>query len=137
MLIKKASNIPSSEITSKNLYLSRRKWLAGATMTGAAAVGGVAFHNLLWPFEAVSANSKIDGIKPSPFSTSETITPAKDVETYNNYYEFSSDKDGPSSLARNFKTRPWKVTVEGVVPKKQVFDLDDIIKMAPPEERIY
>jgi methionine sulfoxide reductase catalytic subunit len=137
MLIKKASDIPSSEITSKSMYLNRRKWLAGAALTGAAAIAGVGFRELHSPTEQALANSKIDGIKPSPFSTSETITPAKDVTTYNNYYEFSSDKSGPASLAQNFKTRPWKVTMEGVVQKKQVLDVDDIIKMAPSEERIY
>jgi sulfoxide reductase catalytic subunit YedY len=137
MLIKKHSDIPSSEITSKSVYLNRRKWLAGAAITGATAVTGLAFHRLRSPSEAASANTKIVGINPSPFSTSETITPAGDVETYNNYYEFSTDKGGPSSLAKNFKARPWKVTVEGMVAKKQVFDVDDIIKMAPPEDRIY
>jgi methionine sulfoxide reductase catalytic subunit len=136
MLIKKASDIRSSEITSKSMYLNRRKWLASAALTGAAAIAGVGFRELYSP-EQAHANTKIDGIKPSPFSTTETITPAKDVTTYNNYYEFSSDKSGPASLAQNFKTRPWKVTIEGLVPRKQVFDVDDIIKMAPPEERIY
>jgi sulfoxide reductase catalytic subunit YedY len=137
MLIKKASDIRSSEITSKSMYLNRRKWLASAALSGAAAIAGIGFRELYSPTEQAYANTKIDGIKPSPFSTTETITPAKDVTTYNNYYEFSSDKSGPASLAQNFKTRPWKVTIEGLVPKKQVLDVDDIIKMAPPEERIY
>ena len=137
MLIKQPADVPSSEITSKSLYLDRRKWLAGAAMTGAAAITGVAFRELRSPSQNVSANAKIDGLKPSPFSTTETVTPAKDVTTYNNYYEFSTDKSGPSALAKDFKTRPWKVTVEGLVPKKQVFEVDDIIKMASPEDRIY
>lgn len=137
MLIKKASDIPSSEITSKSLYLNRRKWLAGTAMTSAAAIAGLVFRELGYPAQHASASTKIDGIKPSPFSTTETVTPAKDVTTYNNYYEFSTDKGGPSAAAKDFKTRPWKVTVEGQVPKKQVFEVDDIIKMASPEERIY
>ena len=61
----------------------------------------------------------------------------KDVTHYNNYYEFSTDKDGPADLAKNFRTRPWKVKIEGAVEKKQELDVDEIIKMAPPEERIY
>ncbi len=83
------------------------------------------------------AGNKIDGIKKSGFSTTETVTPFKDVSNYNNYYEFSTDKYQPAGLAKNFRTRPWKVTVDGLVQKKQVLDVDAIIKMAAPEERIY
>jgi sulfoxide reductase catalytic subunit YedY len=85
----------------------------------------------------VHANTKIDGILKSPFSTTETITPIKDVANYNNYYEFSTDKYEPAGLAKDFKTRPWTVSVEGLVKKKQTFDVDAILKMSTPEERIY
>ena len=71
------------------------------------------------------ANTKIDGIQKSPFSTTEAITPYKDVTNYNNYYEFSTDKYEPAGLAKNFKTRPWTVTIDGEVKKKQVLDVDD------------
>ncbi len=59
------------------------------------------------------------------------------VTNYNNYYEFSTDKYGPAGLAKDFKTRPWTVTIDGLVKEKQVLDVDSIIKMAAPEERIY
>lgn len=137
MLIKKASDIPSSEITSKSTYLNRRTFLAGAAAVGAVAAAGIGLRELSEPAQAVSANTKIDGVKKSGFSTTETITPFKDVSNYNNYYEFSTDKYEPASLAKDFKTRPWTVTVEGLVKKKQTFDVDTIIKMATPEERIY
>ncbi|HTR66873.1 MAG TPA: protein-methionine-sulfoxide reductase catalytic subunit MsrP [Terriglobales bacterium] len=136
MLIKKPADIPSSEITPKSLYLNRRKFLAGVAVAGTAALAGTAMRDLASPAVA-RANTKIDGIQKSPFSTTEKITPYNDVTTYNNYYEFSTDKEGPSRLAGNFKTRPWKVTIDGAVAKKQVLEVDDIIKMAPPEERIY
>jgi sulfoxide reductase catalytic subunit YedY len=134
MLIKKSPDIASSEITPKDIYLNRRKFLAGAAMAATAAAVGL--HELGSPLQA-SATTKIAGLKSSPFSTKEAITPKGDVTTYNNYYEFSTDKSGPSQLAQNFKTSPWKVTIDGMVPKKQVLDVDDIIKMASPEERIY
>jgi methionine sulfoxide reductase catalytic subunit len=138
MLIKKAADIPSSEITPERLYLSRRKFLAGAALAGAAAVAaGVGLHEMASPSSVAQANTKVDGLQKSPFSTSETITPYKDVTNYNNYYEFSTDKYEPAGLARNFKTRPWAVTIDGAVKKKQVLDVDTIIKMAAPEERIY
>jgi methionine sulfoxide reductase catalytic subunit len=137
MLIKKAADIPSSEITPKDLYLNRRKFLAGAAVAGAAVAVGLRLHEMASPSSAAQANTKIDGLQKSPFSTSETITPYKDVTNYNNYYEFSSDKYEPAGLAKNFKTRPWAVTIDGAVKNKQVLDVDTIIKMAAPEERIY
>jgi sulfoxide reductase catalytic subunit YedY len=137
MLIKKPADIPSSEITPKGLYLNRRTFLAGAAAASAAAMTGVSLRELVSPSTAVYADAKIDGIKKSSFSTNETITPYKDVTNYNNYYEFSTDKYEPADLAKKFKTRPWTVTIDGAVEKKQVLDVDAIIKMAAPEERIY
>lgn len=137
MLIKKPADIPSSEITPKGLYLNRRKFLAGTALVGAAAVAaGVGLRDMAAPVP-VEADTKIDGLQKSPFSTTEAITPFKDVTNYNNYYEFSTDKYEPAGLAKNFKTRPWTVTIDGLVKKKQVLDVDAIIKMAAPEERVY
>jgi methionine sulfoxide reductase catalytic subunit len=137
MLIKKAADIPSSEITPKKLYLNRRKFLAGTVISGAAAVAGMSLRELAEPIAVVQANTKIDGIQKSTFSTTEKITPLKDVSNYNNYYEFSTDKYEPAKLAKDFKTRPWTVNIDGQVKKKQVLDVDAIMKMATPEERIY
>ncbi len=137
MLIKKAADIRSSEITSKSLYLNRRRFLAGTAIAGAAALGGSAISRLSSPSTIAQANAKIDGIQKNSFSTAEKITPFKDVTNYNNYYEFSTDKYEPAGLAKDFRTRPWTVTIDGLVKKKQVLDVDSIIKMASPEERIY
>ena len=91
MLFKKPSDIPSSEITPKSLYLNRRSFIAGA---GALAGSALVTHKLgtiLAPSEAVMAGTKLDYSKSS-YSTSDTETPFKDVTNYNNYYEFSTDK---------------------------------------------
>src|SRR6204780_2699560 len=137
MLIKKPADIPSSEITPKSLYLNRRKFLAGAAAAGAAAIAGLSLGELVSPSTIVQADAKIEGIKKSSFSTNESVTPYKDVTNYNNYYEFSTDKYAPAGLAKNFKTRPWTVSIEGLGKKKQTLDVDSIIKLAAPEERIY
>jgi len=137
MLIKKTADIGFSEITPKTLYWNRRSFLAGAVLAGTAAATGFRLPKVVSPSEAVLAGNKIDGIQKSPFSTSETITPSKDVTHYNNYYEFGTEKNEPAELAKNFRTRPWKVKIDGAVEKKQELDVDTIIKMAPPEERIY
>src|ERR1035437_4177972 len=134
MLIKKAEDIRSSEITPKSLYLNRRKFLA---IAGAAAATGIGLREIVSPSATALAGSKIDGIKKSPLSTTETVTPYKDATNYNNYYEFSAEKDEPAKLATNFRTRPWKVKIDGQVEKKQELDVDAILKMAAPEERIY
>jgi len=137
MLIKKAEDIRSSEITPQYLDLNRRKFLTGTAVVGAAAVTGLRLNELVSPSFAAQAGEKIDGLQKSSFSTTEKITPYKDVTHYNNYYEFSTEKEEPADLAKNFRTRPWTVTIDGAVNKKQVLDVDAIIKFASPEERIY
>ena len=137
MLIKKQSDILSSEITPRKLYLNRRKFLAGAATAGVAVAASIGMRELAFPFMTAEANTKIDNLQKSSFSTTEKITPYKDVTNYNNYYEFSTDKYEPAGLAKDFKTRPWTVSIEGLVKKKQTLDVDTIIKMAAPEERIY
>jgi sulfoxide reductase catalytic subunit YedY len=137
MLIKKAAEIPSSEITPKQMYLNRRNFLAATAMAGAAAAAGLGLREMYSPSLTAEANDKIPGIQKSAFSTDERITPYKDVTNYNNFYEFSTDKYEPANLAKNFKTRPWTVTIDGLVKKKQVLDVDTIMKMAAAEERIY
>ncbi len=137
MLIKKPADIPSSEITPRSLHLNRRKFLAAAAVAGAGAALGMAFDKPNSSAPSPQGNTKIAGVQKSSFSTTETVTPEKDVTNYNNYYEFSTDKYEPAGLARNFRTRPWSVTIDGLVNKKQMLDLDAILKLASPEERIY
>jgi methionine sulfoxide reductase catalytic subunit len=137
MLIRKSEKVRWSEVTPKNAYLNRRKFLVGVALSGAAAATGMRFRALGAPSITALAGNKINGIMKSPFSTTETITPYQDVTHYNNYYEFSTEKDEPAGLAKNFRARPWKVKIDGQVAKKLELDVDEIIKMAPPEERIY
>ncbi|HTU35046.1 MAG TPA: protein-methionine-sulfoxide reductase catalytic subunit MsrP, partial [Candidatus Acidoferrum sp.] len=122
---------------SKSLYLNRRKFLAGAALAGVAAATGLELRKVTSPATTVLAGNKIDGIQKSPFSTTEAITSYKDVTHYNNYYEFSTEKDEPADLAKNFRTRPWNVKIDGEVSRKQELSIDEILKIAPPEERIY
>jgi len=135
MLIKRASDIPSSEITPKSVYTNRRKFLQELGMAGAVAAAIPAAAHLL--NQPAYAEQAIPGLQKSPFSTTEKITPEKTVANYNNYYEFSTEKEEPAQLAKDFKTHPWTVKIEGNVQKKQKWDIDSILKFAPPEERIY
>jgi sulfoxide reductase catalytic subunit YedY len=133
MLIKKPSDIPSSEITDNKLYINRRTFITGAAaIAGAAALG---IHSLMSPEEA-TAGTKLQYGK-SKFSTDEKQTPYKDATTYNNFYEFGTDKYDPANNSAAFKPLPWTVRVEGHVKKPRTFDYDQLAKLTGLEERIY
>jgi methionine sulfoxide reductase catalytic subunit len=137
MLIKKASDVLPSEITPRGVHMNRRKFLAGAGMAGTAMIAGRALLETISPGVKALAATPLSGVTKSPFSTSEPQTSYNDVTHYNNFYEFGTDKTDPASKARNFKTSPWTVSVEGAVNKPQQFDLGAIGKLAPLEERVY
>jgi methionine sulfoxide reductase catalytic subunit len=136
MLTKPSADVRSSEITPRDLYLNRRKFLAGVGLSAAAAAG-LGMKELFAPSAKALATDKIAGIQKSAFSITDKITPMNDVTHYNNYYEFSTEKEEPAKLAKDFKTRPWTLTVDGAVAKKQKWDLDEVMKFASAEERIY
>src|SRR5665213_913487 len=126
MLIRKPSDIRSSEITPKNEYLNRRKFLAA----GGAAVGALAFS-------ADADAAKLSGVTKSSYTVNEKVTPMDDATHYNNYYEFGTGKEDPSHYANTLITAGWKVQVGGMVAKPKTYDLDEIMKIAPVEERVY
>jgi len=137
MLIKKPNDIPSSEITPRHVHLNRRKFLAGAAAAGATALAGRGAAGLLWPRSVAADGAKLDVTVKSPFSTTEKLTSLQDITHYNNFYEFGTDKYSPAKYAQALRTRPWKVKVDGEVLKPRTFDIDDLLKLAPMEERIY
>jgi sulfoxide reductase catalytic subunit YedY len=79
----------------------------------------------------------LGSLAKSALSTGEKPSTFKDVSTYNNFYEFGTTKDQPAQLAKNFKTSPWSVSVEGEAAKPRKFSMEEILKLAPLEERIY
>ena len=114
-----------SEVTPKEIYVNRRRFLAAAT-------GGL----LLTATDARA--EKLENLKKSPLSTTgEQITPYKDVTSYNNFFEFGTGKADPARNAGKLKTQPWKVSVEGQCSKPKTYDLDSLMKFAPLEERVY
>ncbi|HEY3129005.1 MAG TPA: protein-methionine-sulfoxide reductase catalytic subunit MsrP [Acidobacteriota bacterium] len=137
MLIKKSADIPSSEITPRNVYLNRRKFLAAASAASAALFASRGLVDMISPSKTALAGTKLQGVSKGPFGTDEKQTPYKDVTHYNNFYEFGTDKEDPAEKSKNFKTSPWAVSVEGAVNKPKTYDLDAIMKLAPLEERIY
>jgi methionine sulfoxide reductase catalytic subunit len=127
MLIRKPADIPYSQVTPKELYLNRRRFLAA---------GGAAVAALATPFAAQA--TKIDKFAKTPYNVGkEKISPKDIVAGYNNYYEFGTGKGDPVQYAHTLKTRPWTVTVEGEVRKPKVYDIEELLKLCPQEERIY
>jgi len=138
MLIKRAADIRSSEITDKKLYLNRREFLGTSAATAAAvAAGALGAEALLQAATPAPHGRKLDNVKKSALSVDEKPNKWEDITTYNNYYEFGIDKDSPSMLARNYKTEPWTVAIEGECAKKGNMPLEDILKGQTLEERIY
>jgi sulfoxide reductase catalytic subunit YedY len=137
MLIRKAPDLTHADMTPKSVYLNRRNFLRAMGIAGIAAYSGHRLWQMVSPSRSTFANSKLEGLGKSPFSTTEKQNSYKDVTNYNNFYEFGTDKSDPAKNAQNFKTSPWTVSVEGEVAKPRKFTMDEILKLAPLEERIY
>jgi methionine sulfoxide reductase catalytic subunit len=133
----KFGDLLTAEITPKSVYLNRRQILRAMGIAGAAILGGEAISRFAFPPAKVNAGTKLDVTVKSPFSTTEKLTSYNDVTHYNNFYEFGTDKGEPAKNAQNFRTSPWTVSIEGEVKKPVKLSMDDILKLAPLEERIY
>jgi sulfoxide reductase catalytic subunit YedY len=142
MLIKRPPDIRSSEITDKKLYLNRREFIQ--TATGAAAAGAAVLAGAGVVLEAAAQpaphGAKLENVGKSPFSVSaadDKVNTWEQITTYNNYYEFGTDKDSPSQYAKSLRTEPWKVVVDGECGKPAAYNFEDILKGQALEERIY
>ena len=133
MLIKigQPSDIRSSEITPEPVYRSRREFLQ---LTAAGAVGAVACGPL---GQDLSAQAAIPNVKPSPLSTDERPHSWDQITTYNNFYEFGTNKSDPAAHAHRLTVKPWTVKVDGLVAKPADYALGDLIKPHQLEERVY
>ncbi len=133
--------IPSSEITPEHVYINRRQFMLGlGGLAAAAALAACAAPAAPNPTGAPSAGSVAPPAPTAGSSADEfgdRLTTYEDVTTYNNYYEFGTDKGDPARLAKNFRTAPWTVQVGGLVNKPGTFGVEDLIRLFPPEERIY
>ncbi|MGE5848963.1 MAG: protein-methionine-sulfoxide reductase catalytic subunit MsrP [Candidatus Methylomirabilota bacterium] len=134
MLIKRAPMFNASEITDPKLYFNRREFLAGA-----AALA-------LWPSAAAAAptaatmpapGTPLKATRNQAFSINASPTKFESATTYNNFYEFGVNKEDPARLASTLRTRPWTVEVSGHVVKPKTYDIDELLKISPLEERVY
>jgi methionine sulfoxide reductase catalytic subunit len=144
MLLRKspslASTIRSSEITPQHVLeqhqQNRRRFLTGAAALGAGTLAARYLPDVLNPRTTVHAADQLQTI-PGKYSTTEPQTPFNRATTYNNFYEFGTDKSDPSRNAHTLKTRPWTIQITGMVKKPQTINIDDLIHYRPLESRVY
>ncbi len=127
--------IPSSEITPRDSFLTRRTLLFGAAAAGLGALAAERIPGLFHP-AAVHADSKLATV-PSPYTVPDAQTPFAKATTYNNFYEFGTAKDEPARNAHTLRTRPWTVEISGLVKKPQTVDIDRLLAFKPLESRVY
>jgi sulfoxide reductase catalytic subunit YedY len=141
-----SDKIPSSEITSPEVYFNRRAFMRAGVAAASLAATGLAYR---WFNRAGSMpieTPTLDGLSVAPataedmargYRTDEPMTSLDRVGNYNNFYEFTTDKEGVAAAAAGFVSRPWTVAVDGMVHKPKAFDLDEILRLGPLEERVY
>ena len=125
--IAKPSDLKHSDVTPKSQYLNRRRFLAASAATIAGA----------WALPQDAMAAKLSGVVKSSYTVDEKVNTKKDITSYNNYYEFGTDKAEPAHNAGTLRPSPWQIVVGGQVNKPITFDLDSLMKIAPLEERIY
>jgi len=137
MLIRNPDSLhpAASEITPQAVYRDRRRLLAAAGI-GLLGLGAAGRADAQQSVTGQSSLARLPA-KPSPFSTMEKQTSFEDASTYNNYYEFGTDKSDPARYAGTLQPRPWTVSVEGEIARPKVFDFDDLLKLASQEDRVY
>ncbi|MDB4953041.1 MAG: oxidoreductase molybdopterin binding protein, partial [Myxococcales bacterium] len=135
--------ILDSEITPQDVYLNRRTVMRGGVIAASVAATALLYRKLNGVDLLTTEMPPLEGLVKAPHTassgywTDEAMTPRASILNYNNFYEFTTNKDGVASAAAGFKTAGWKVAVEGLVHKPRVFDLGDLKKISPPEERVY
>jgi sulfoxide reductase catalytic subunit YedY len=127
MIIRKSPDLRHSDVTPKEVYLNRRRFLGAAPIALGALLGS----------RTAQATTKLTGVTKSSYTVDDKVTPLDVITHYNNFYEFGTDKEDPARNAQNFRTSPWMVKIEGEVAKPKTLDLDALMKVAPLEERIY
>jgi len=142
--VKDPKPIPGREITDPALYFNRRSFMRAGVLAGSAAATGLVYRQLNPGWKGKVDSPRIQGVTTSStaqqaagFRIDEPPTPFQDITHYNNFYEFSTDKEGVAPAAAQFDTKGWRVSVEGLVRKPRIFELEDLLKISPPEERIY
>jgi sulfoxide reductase catalytic subunit YedY len=139
VLIKKPDDIKSSEITDEKHYLNRRKFIAAAGAVGVAAVGAAWAGGVLTPglLRARPGGARDGGEGAYPAQDGDKVNSYEDITSYNNFYEFGTDKEDPKENAHTLRTVPWTVQVAGLVKRPATYQLEDLVKPHKLQDRVY
>ncbi|HET7551587.1 MAG TPA: protein-methionine-sulfoxide reductase catalytic subunit MsrP [Gemmatimonadaceae bacterium] len=138
MLIRKPSDVRASDITDEKDYVGRRKFLEKVGGIGLAALAGSSLLGGASLTGCDASSARADSLSDSGSEPpDDKLTPYEDVTTYNNFYEFGTDKSDPAANAKNFRTKPWTLEVDGLVNKPATYHLEDFLKPYKLEERVY
>lgn len=139
--------IPDSEVTPWTVYLNRRQLLRGAALAASVAMTATIYRSLNGTTGQSEATPELTGLVKLPegqpgqefngFRANELLTSERDITHYNNFYEFTTQKEGVATTAAGFRTTGWQIEVSGLVRKPQTFSWDQFCQISPPEERIY
>jgi methionine sulfoxide reductase catalytic subunit len=144
-VMKETNEIAASEITAPEVYFNRRAFMRAGILAASALVTGAVYRGLNRVSTATVKTQTIEGLESSAtlaaeasgFHAADKATPFEDITHYNNFYEFSTDKQAVADAAAKFETQRWQVAVGGLVAMPKVFDLEELLKISPPEERVY
>jgi sulfoxide reductase catalytic subunit YedY len=138
------------KVTPPEVYFNRRAFIKAGAIAASLVATGAVYKRLTGVSTVTAEQPELAGLLrgsnagagyppaiAEAFQVDEAETPFQSITHYNNFYEFSTDKDGVASTVGDFSTAGWKIAVDGLVAKPTVFDLDEIRGIAPPEERIY
>ena len=134
---KREDKLTYSDVTPKGLYMGRRNFLLGLLAVTGAVYAWKKYKYLLSGRGDGSIPVPLNGVTRWPYGTDEKLSSLSEVTHYNNFYEFGTEKEDPAANSKNFMTSPWIVTVDGEVKNKRQFSMEEILKLAPLEERIY
>jgi len=143
--LKEPDKIPAGEITDPAVYFNRRAFMRAGIVAASAVLTGLVYRRLNRVATGTIDTPPLQGLTKPVATSAETAgfraadqeTSLQEITHYNNFYEFSTDKEGVADAAAKFQTNGWQVSVEGLAQKPGVFDLDDLLKISPPEERVY
>ncbi len=130
MLIRHAPNIAPSEITDYQLYLNRRSFLIGMAALALTPITSTAVA-------APPAGTPLPARRSEQFTLEDPLTSIENITTYNNFWEFGPNKDDPARLAHLLKPRPWTVQIDGLVARPRRYDIEELLRLFPMEERVY
>ena len=142
-MVEKPDNISEREITDPAVYFNRRKFLQTGILAASAVATGAVYHRLNHAVAGTTSTAPLAGLTPAVtnadngFHAADAATSFENITHYNNFYEFSTDKEGVAGAAAGFTTNGWQVSVEGLVQNPRIFSLAELLAISPPEERIY